>query len=403
MEQAMPSSISSSDAPLQPGQGPNAHHGPLAPGLRLTASDRPGIAQPVPERDVPPLPWAKMLLIALLLVVALTIAWEWKMRGLGYEVGDLGDDPSSWAEERRKLDTGKASVAIVGDSRILFDTDLDRFQALTGVRPVQLALEGTNGRPFLEDIADRSPFNGLVIVGMADQSYYRKDVGLGKDALERGKWESPAQRVSFLLSRFLRRHFALLDGDASLSNFVARVDPKWRKGARGPYAEVWKMSVNHDDRQSWLWPEFERNAYIRDHAIGMWMIIFDILRPTPDVIALTETKTKAAVAKIRARGGEVVFVRPPSAPKLRAVEDKHLPRAKGWDKLLPAAQVKGIHADDLPDAQGLTTPELSHLDRACATVFTNAYVRALTGLTPRLRLTADAPPSLHPADCVKRR
>ena len=44
-------------------------------------------------------------------------------------------------------------------------------------------------------------------------------------------------------------------------------------------------------------------------------------------------------------------------------------------------------------------PEWSHLSRACATVFTDAYVRALTRLTPRLTLVAQAPPPLAPEDC----
>ena len=386
------------DAPV-PAQGPNARHGPLAPGLRLTASDRPGIAQPVPERDVPPLPWARMALIVVLLVAALTAIWEWKMRSLGYEAGDLGYEPSAWAEQRRRLDTEPVQVAIVGDSRIYFDTDLARFQQLTGVRPVQLAIEGTNARPLLEDIANRSKFNGLVIVGMADQSYFRPGVGLGAESLKLGKFESPGRRVSYLISRELRRHLAMLDEDESLSSFVTRLDTGWRAGTEGPYEDVWKLAVTHDDRQTWLWPQIERNAYLRSHAIGRWMFIFKVLQPTPQIIAMTQAKTKAAVAKIRARGGDVVFVRPPSAPPLRALENKALPRSKGWDPLLAAAQAKGVHFDDLPDAQGLTIPEESHLNRACATVFTDAYVRALTKVTPRLTLLPGAPPVLHPADC----
>ena len=45
-------------------------------------------------------------------------------------------------------------------------------------------------------------------------------------------------------------------------------------------------------------------------------------------------------------------------------------------------------------------PEWSHLTRACATVFTDAYVRRLVELTPRLKLRGDAPPPLTRADCV---
>lgn len=396
----MPSSTSSSEDRPQPGQGPYAHRGPLAPGLRLTASDRPGIAQPVPERDVPPLPWAKMMPVVLLLVVALSCAWEWRMQRVGYEVGDLGDDPSAWAEQRRGLESDAAKVAIIGDSRILFDTNLDRFEQLTGVRPLQLAIAGSSARPVLEDIAERSTFAGLVIVGIADQSYFRDTAGVAKADLKRSRFESPSQRISFLIERFLRRHTAMLDDDARLSSWIVRTDPDWRPAVRGPYDDVWKVGSYYDDRQTKMWAEMPRNAYLRGHTVAAWMANFSRMKPTPEIISKTAAQTKVAVARIRARGGDVVFVRPPSDDPLHALEEKRLPRATGWDMLLRVADVKGVHFLDLPAAQGLTMPEKSHLDRECAVVFTDAYVRALALLTPRLQLMSGAPGPLHANDCV---
>ena len=62
--------------------------------------------------------------------------------------------------------------------------------------------------------------------------------------------------------------------------------------------------------------------------------------------------------------------------------------------------MRGAHFDDYPSMQGLDIPEWSHLSRACASVFTDAYVRALAQFTPRLQLVVDAPPPLAPADCL---
>jgi len=395
----MPSSISSSDR--DPGFDPaQLHHAPLSPGLRLTASDRPGVAQPVPSRDVPPRPWPKIAIVVLLLVIILTGVWEWRMRSLGLFPGDLGEDASGWAEQRRRIDSEPVQIAIVGDSRILFDTDLDRFQALTGIRPVQLALAGTNGRPFLEDLADDPKFTGLAIVGIADTSYFRPGIGRGQGALDRGHYESPAQRVSFLLHRMLARRLALLDPNYRLSTLVAQADPASRHGVYSPYDDVWKLIESGPDRQTWLWREIERNERLRAHAIRVWMGVFSKPGPKPEVIAMTFARTRAAVAKIRARGGDVIFVRPPSAPAIRALEDKALPRSVGWDPLLKAAQVRGVHFDELPNAQGLVLPELSHLSRACATIFTDAYVRALAKATPRIPILPAAPPPLTPVECV---
>ena len=95
-----------------------------------------------------------------------------------------------------------------------------------------------------------------------------------------------------------------------------------------------------------------------------------------------------------------MFVRPPSAPELRVNEEAQVPKAKGWDHLLANTRSAGVHIDDLPQAQNLTLPEWSHLNRKCARVFTDAYVRRLAELTPRLKLRPDAPPPLDRNDCV---
>src|SRR5580700_9563002 len=164
----MPSSTSSSDPSLA------GEVAATRPGfVRLTASDRPGIAQPVPVRDIPARPWPRILAAAFSLLLIAMGTWEWRMRALGLQAGDLDDGPSFWAEQRRRLDGGDVKIAILGDSRILYDTNLDRFESLTGVRPVQLAIAGSNALPFLEDLANTVHFNGLVIVGIADRSYFR--------------------------------------------------------------------------------------------------------------------------------------------------------------------------------------------------------------------------------------
>ncbi len=388
----MPSSTSSSE-PYSSG---------TASAERLTAADRPGVAQPVPERPVPARPWGAMLLFVVLTVTALMLAWEWQSRRFGLLPGDVDDSASAWVEQRRRIDTGTVDVAIVGDSRILFDTDLDHFAALTGQRPVQLALPGTNGRPFLENLAADADFKGLVIVGITDRSYFRDEIGLMADALDRYGFESPSQRSSFELHRALSRAFGFLDNSYRLSVLVRRLDTGWRAGTRGPYNDVWKISVKAGERQYWLWSRIETDAWLREHARSVWMTgLFARPPVTDEVIAKTLSATRKAVDAIRARGGEVVFIRPPSAPELRGPEDKQLPRAKGWDPLIAAAGVEGIHFDNDPAMQGLDIPEFSHLSRACATVFTDAYVRALAARIPRLPLRPDAPAPLAPADCRK--
>ena len=394
----MPSSISHSEAHKSEVRG--VREGALPAGLRQTAANRPGQAQPVPTRDIPLKPWARIGTCVFLIVAALVGLWEWEARTwIGLRPGDIDDSAQSWAEQRRLADT--APVTIVGDSRILFDTDLDRFQRLTGIRPIQTAIPGTNARALLESYANDRNFHGLLIVGLADLSYFRPaGVGLGGAYLKNyDKNDKPSQLTGLWIDRLLQRHLAFMDADYRLSRWATRFDHTMRPDTYGPYEDVWKISETFDGRQTFMWDQIEKNAYLRNHARYAWNLFKG--PPLPPFIARRVVERSAeAVRRIRARGGEVIFIRPPSAPQLRAVEDKRLPRAKGWDLLLAATRAHGIHADDLADAQNLVIPEWSHLSRKCAAVFTDAYVRRLTELTPRLKLRANAPTPLTRADCV---
>jgi hypothetical protein len=397
----MASSTSSSELAAE------ASHQALPSGLhsgrRLTAADRPGVAQPVPERDIPHQPWRPMALTVLVLLILFTSLWEWKMRKLELVPGDLSSTYDVWAEQRREVDKRDVPVALIGDSRILFDSDLDRIAQLTGIRPVQLGIAGGNGLFVLEDMADDPHFKGLAIVGICETSFFdtRYTVSRTMEALNLSRWESPSKRASFIIQRFISKDLAMLDDDHGLSTLVFHLDPGWRPGAQGPYDDVWKIGVTNADGQAWLWGRLEHDRRLSEHARTVWHELFPPFPIDDSNIHEILVRSKIAVDKIRARGGDVVFLRPPSGPDLRALEDKHVPRARAWDALLAYTHTNGIHSDDLPEAQNLTLPESSHLSHACATVFTDAYIRSVAQRTSLLHLKPTLPPALSTHDCVQ--
>jgi hypothetical protein len=372
--------------------------GALAPGLRRTAADRPGQAQPVPTRDIPRQPWGRIAAGVLLGLAVGVVALEANARRIGLRAGDLDNSEVSWANERDLSAT--APVAIVGDSRILFDTDLDRFQALTGVRPIQLAIHGTSALTLLEDTADNPAFKGLLIVGLADTMFFQPFDGYGEYVHRRSEYRSPARRISNEIDHVLQRRLAFLDSNHRLSVAAFRLDPDYRAKVEGPLDDIWKVQEVGEHRQTWMWPMIEQPGPAQAHARWAWKGFKEKFPFTPELIAKGQQRAKAAVDKIRARGGEVVFVRPPSGPQLRVNEEAQVPKTKGWDLLLRNTRSVGVHIDDLPAAQHLVLPEFSHLTRKCSAVFTDAYVRRLAELTPRLKLRADAPPPLSRLDCV---
>ena len=74
------------------------------------------------ERVIPPLPWRGITVIVALLIIGAATAWELYVRAIGY-VPTLNDTEDLWVQARRRVEP--ESLVIVGESRPLFDLDLD--------------------------------------------------------------------------------------------------------------------------------------------------------------------------------------------------------------------------------------------------------------------------------------
>jgi hypothetical protein len=341
----------------------------------------PVVSAPPPnefERPIPALPWLKILLVVASTTLVLMVGWEIGMRHLGLRAGDLDDGHAQWAEERRKVDSGpRDSVVIIGDSRILLDTDLDTWQRLTGRRPIQLALLGTNAQPILHDIAFDNHFAGLLVIGTSEFSYYTGDGNTKPAVLNYYKTESPSQRLGQKLYKELSRYFAFLDHHYTLTKLIENHHWPERKGVDGPYLDNWKVSETYEGRQEYLWDRLERDDYLRMQARTIWTYFFSGPPVKPDKVERVSVSTKADIDRIRARGGEIVWVRPPSTGPLLEIERTRYPRAKVWDKLVHDTGAFGEYFEDYPEMQHLSMPDWSHLTKPSAIAFTDAYVRVL--------------------------
>ena len=379
----MPSSTSSSEPGLPP---PGAH---VASGAKRPVASGELPSADYVSRAVPPLPgW--ILLAAALVAAVLTLAWEMKMRSVGLTTRDLGDSPGHWSVERRKVDRGEADIAIVGDSRILFDTDLALLERMTGLRAVQLATVGTNSSFLLEDLAADPDFTGVALVGITELSYFRpKEQGAGYAArsLDYFSRESPSQRFGHRIQLALSHVFAFIDGNHRLSE-LAVTWPYWpRRYVRNAYDNPWKVMETQAGRQTWMWPVIWQNPWRLAQARRAWND-FKGEPVTDDVIVETIARSKAAIETIRARGGEVVYLRPPSMDPLLSNEHLRAPREKVWDRLIRETGTVGLYYADDPSLREMDLPEYSHLSPVCARQYTWAYAKALRERVPRLAAAA---------------
>ncbi len=371
----MPSSTSSSDAAAIPLVVARA----ASP--RLTASDRPGVAQPVPERDIPEQPWRSIFVGALALFVVLMAGWEFYWRTQGATPG-YHNSNGEWAQQRRRIDSGEGGkTVLVGSSRILFDVQLPVWEKITGERPIQLAIEGTSAVPVLEDLAADPNFTGRALVGVASDLFFTGFAFRG-DVVPYYHKESPSQRVGNWLSReFIEPYFAFDDFDFALGAVLKRQSWPERPGVPNRL-DVRKLLVQDADRNSNLWSKLVTDVEYRDLARAIWAQHLDGPPPpsmdTPEklqkVIDAQIQRAVDAVAKLRARGVPVLFVRPPTAGRYLEFDNKVFAREHTWDLLLARTGAPGIHFADYPELQGYDLPEWSHIKKADAERFTEALV-----------------------------
>lgn len=364
---------------------------------RQTASDRPGVAQPVPERPVPQQRWGAMLLGALALFAVLIGAWEAYWRAYGAVPG-ARNSLGLWAIQRRRIDAGEGDATVLlGSSRLHFDMQLPVWERLAGKAPIQLSWGGTSPLTAIEDLAADPNFTGRLLVGVAPDLFFTGG-GRGDAAAAYTRKESPAQRVGQWLSmRLVEPLVAFDDPDFALATVLKRQHWPKRPG-KFWFTDVRKLTVDQPTRNAYLWAKVADDPQYRELARSIWREGFVTYPgdPTPE----EELKTAGqqiermvkAMSQLRAHGVEVLFARLPSSGEYLDYEDRHFPRAQTWDALLAATHAPGIHFQDYPQMQGFYLPEWSHMPRAEAERFTAVFYGIIEENFWRRPGAADAAP-----------
>jgi hypothetical protein len=375
----MPLSISSSEALPAAGLARERVPDPYA---RHTAADRPGVAQPVPVRPVPEQPWGRILLGALALLVALVGAWEAYWRAYGVHPG-ITNTAGLWAIQRRRIDNGEGDATVLlGASRVYFDLQLQVWERLDGRRPIQLSFEGTTPLIALEDLAGDAKFTGRVLVGVAPDLFFSGFAYRG-DAIVAAKKESPSQRIGQWLSmRLIEPYFAFDDPDFALRTVLERQPWPARTGLEN-HIQVRKLAEHASDRNTHLWDKVDKDPEYRELARRIWQQEFvpSPDDPSPEEALKTENqqieRAAKAVAKLRARGVKVLFVRMPSTGPYLEFENRIFPRSRSWAGLLKATGAPGIYFEDYPEMLGYRMPEWSHMTQAEGERFTAVLYRVI--------------------------
>jgi len=343
-----------------------------------------GVRVPSDTRQVPVHQWGRILLVVLAFECALVASWEIFWRHRDFLPGDYEDTPAVWELQRERATA--AATVLIGSSRMWEDVNLGTWQQTTGDRPVQLAIAGRNPQPVLADLAADPLFHGLVVCEVTPYLFYVEPEALTTDIMRKGRSQTLSQRAANRIDMLLESQLAFIDNETRLSTLWKRL-PLPRRAGTFPVREVPKGHEMHADRDTRMWRRIETDSDYRALFQGLWLFYAGGPQPTleeqppslqtahPRIQAIVDqaaTRVARDVAKIRARGGDVVFVRFPASGPVYWSEARSFPRAWSWEPLLQKTAATGVNFVDYPQLQGYNLPEWSHMSAADAPRFTQA-------------------------------
>jgi hypothetical protein len=341
------------------------------------------------ERPIPPAPWRGIAVVITIVVIAATVTWELYARALGY-APTLNDNEDLWTKARRSVQP--ESIVVIGDSRAWFDVDLDEFQKGFGKRPIQLAMAGSTVLPALADLADDKNFHGTIICSFVPMLFFAPPGSPPMERAEKGikrfHNQTPAQRASEELGIRLEEHVAFLKpDDLSFEGLLNQLPIPNRPGAHVPPTFPPYFQTEDRERRARMWEKCaEPGSELAKKIQQIWIPLFNIPPPPsyiPKDVFMAKMKegiekrfadVTAAVEKIRARGGKIVFVRFPHTGGLKELENTIMPRQKSWDPLLQMTRAPGIYYSDFPELSGFDCPEWSHLTAGDSVEFSKRLV-----------------------------
>jgi len=339
------------------------------------------------QRPIPALPWRGIAVTVVLLVFGAALSWELYVRSIGY-TPTLNDTEDLWTQVRRRVQP--ESVVIIGDSRPLFDLDLDELEKGVGKRPIQIALAGSCAYPVLADLINDDTFHGTVICSIVPGMFFVPAGPLletSEKALKRYRTQTVAQRASHHLGMFLEERIAFLkQEDLTLERLLAKLPIPNRPNAQVPPTFPPDFQTVDHERRMRMTENCAQPGELQTRIQQIWLPLFTPPPPpsyVPREVFMEQMgkavearfrDTVAAVNKLRSRGGKIVFVRFPHNGELKALEDRLSPREKTWDPLITSTGAPGIYYSDFPDLSGFNCPEWSHLSAGDSVEFTKRLV-----------------------------
>jgi len=321
---------------------------------------------------VPPGGWFGTWAIVIVIAAVLVTGWEWFIRARGLGDVAVANSAELWIRERERAAVlGEEALVLIGASRMQGGLDLDVLKAHSGLKPVQLAISASPFMPVLRDVADDPAIRGTVVVSLEMSAFRILDEGSEAYRWIAAYHDFKAGRTAVFYQPLEDRLRQL--ADSALVSFSRNARPHQLILGRTSGAYVRTLP---DRSQQFDYSKVDREAAYqrRIRLVGgagepTFMEIPDIDEHFREVEEL--------VAKLHARGSDVIFVRFPSSKRIREIENIRFPREVYWDRFAAQTKARAIHFADYEELDGFDLPDGIHPDVSEQTALTAALARVL--------------------------
>jgi hypothetical protein len=321
----------------------------------------------------------------MLIVVILTITtWEIYLRSQNLKPS-YDDNDALWANQRARVyEPAPETVVFIGSSRIKYDLDIPTWEKLTGKKAVMLAMTGSNPRPVLTDLANDENFKGDLIIDVTEGLFFSDAPFYAKKPttnITHFKERTPAQRASFEINHLLESQLVFLDKEyLTINAGLKELQLPNRPGVFVMPPFPIGFDRTQFNEQAVMSDEFVSTKSQQQQMIDIWRMLMSGPKPPPmpeEAFMAVMHAVKSDIDKIKARGGNVMFVRTPSTGGMGQGEKMAFPRDQYWDRILKETDCIGFHYADNPVMNRLVCIEDSHLKPTDAVIFTTEFVKML--------------------------
>ena len=352
------------------------------------------------SRRIPQGHWLAVLAIALIALVLVICAMEFRLAARGFEPTII-DSQALWIKQRERASAlGANALVLLGNSRMQLDLDTATLRSQTRLSPVQLAIDNSSFVPILAGLARDPSIRGTVLVAYSDK-YLANPVEY--DAADQ-------YQIAFDSAPHFRRILDFAASEAWLTNRLHGSLRSYADGAR-PVSSLLLRILDARATPQYLaiLPDRSRRADyrrvdttdLRGSYYTSVIRILDSKLPVDPTLSASDAELElrrriatlmpekgdrfdralrridAMVKAIQSRGGRVIFVVLPTSGLVTAADNARYPRTRFWNRFVASTTAGTLHFEDLPSLRGYTCPDGSHLDARDTKRFTSALVKAI--------------------------